>query len=305
MTKWTIYCHIHLESGRRYVGLTKMSMLKRWNRHVYCAMRALKGTGTSYFANAIRKYGKDAFSHELLQVCSSLEEANRVEQYWIDLYGTRNPIRGFNLTNGGSHMPHPIKNPWDRPEFKAANAGRNVAHILTPQARAKQQISLRSPESKAKRSALAKAALARPETKAKRKALYEDPSFKERISGSLKTSLASDEVRVRMSEASRASATLEVRERRSMSLKGVMSRPETRAKLSEASKQNWSRPEVREKILSRDVSDETRAKLSTAAKGRKHTPEAKARMAELARQRWADPSVRAAHADGIRRSKQA
>lgn len=126
MTKWTVYCHIHRESGRRYVGLTKMSMMKRWNRHVYSANRG--ASGTSHFLNAVRKYGKDAFDHEVLEVCGTLEEANAAEVRWIEVLGTRDPGKGFNVAKGGSHQPHPIKNPWDRPEYreKATAASRKV-----------------------------------------------------------------------------------------------------------------------------------------------------------------------------------
>ena len=117
MTKWTIYCHTHVASGRRYIGLTKMGVMKRWNRHVYSANRGL-GKGFSHFANAIRKYGKNAFSHEVLEVCDSLESANAAEERWIKHFDTRDPDKGFNLLPGGSHAPHPVKNPWDRPEYR-------------------------------------------------------------------------------------------------------------------------------------------------------------------------------------------
>lgn len=42
--RYTVYCHIHIESGRRYVGLTKLTMMKRWNQHVYNA-ESKKGRG--------------------------------------------------------------------------------------------------------------------------------------------------------------------------------------------------------------------------------------------------------------------
>ena len=118
MTKYTIYCHIHIESGRRYIGLTKMSMMKRWNRHVYSVGKLTKKNGKSHFHNAIRKYGKDAFRHEVLEICYSLEEANAAEKKWIAHFDTRNPEKGFNLAPGGSHTPHPVKNPWERPGYK-------------------------------------------------------------------------------------------------------------------------------------------------------------------------------------------
>lgn len=117
MIKWTIYCHVHIKSGRRYVGLTKLTMLQRWNRHVYNSMK-LDGIGYSHFANAIRKYGKDAFDHEVLETCFSVEEANAAEERWIEHFGTRDPEKGFNLAPGGAHTPHPKRNPWDQPGFR-------------------------------------------------------------------------------------------------------------------------------------------------------------------------------------------
>lgn len=112
---WTIYCHIHIMSGRRYIGLTKKTMMHRWNRHVYAAFKRNDG---SHFANAIRKYGKDTFSHEILWVFYDLENANLGEEWLINWFDTRNPQKGFNIAKGGSHTPHPIKNPWDRPEYR-------------------------------------------------------------------------------------------------------------------------------------------------------------------------------------------
>ena len=279
--RWTIYCHIHRESGRRYVGITSKSWRKRWNDHASAAKRAKKD-GRSHFANAIRKYGKDAFSHEVLEVCISLEVANAAEVRWIAHFNTTDSEKGFNLAPGGGHLPHPVKNPWDRPEYRKKMLAKDCAqHLQTPVARAKQLASMRSPESRRKRSSATRAALARPETRRKREVMRADPAYKAQISESLKASLASDEARARMSEASRRSATPEVREKRSASLKESMSRPEVKKKLSASSKAAWSDPEYREKVLSRKISDETRAKISAAGTGRRHSPESVQRQREL------------------------
>ncbi|OPZ38227.1 MAG: GIY-YIG catalytic domain protein [Synergistetes bacterium ADurb.BinA166] len=114
--RWTIYCHTHVESGRRYVGLTRKTWRQRWDQHVCQARRA--NVSRNHWYNAIRKYGKDAFSHEVLEVCSDLEVANLAEECWVEFFDTRNPEKGFNLVKGGLHTPHPVKNPWDRPEFR-------------------------------------------------------------------------------------------------------------------------------------------------------------------------------------------
>lgn len=116
--RWMIYCHTHIETGRRYVGLTKLTMMARWNQHVNNAAKKV-GKGCRHFWNAIRAYGKNAFSHEVLEVCTDLDVANVAEECWIEFYDTTNSAKGFNLMRGGGHTPHPIKNPWERPEYRA------------------------------------------------------------------------------------------------------------------------------------------------------------------------------------------
>lgn len=116
MKRWTIYCHIHIATGRRYVGLTSQTMERRWSEHI-CKSKSAKG-GRWHFPNAIRAYGPKAFSHVALMVLDSLDEANVWEDFWIEFLDTRNPDCGFNLAKGGHHIPHPKKNPWDRPEFR-------------------------------------------------------------------------------------------------------------------------------------------------------------------------------------------
>ncbi len=121
LVRYTIYCHTHIDSGRRYVGLTSQTVEKRWKNHVHAA-KSSNGKNCFHFANAIRKYGKDAFTHEVLEVCTDLDQANLAEEWWVRKLDSRNPLKGFNLKQGGSHTPHPIKNPWDRPEYRAKSA---------------------------------------------------------------------------------------------------------------------------------------------------------------------------------------
>lgn len=116
MARWTIYLHVLKSDGRRYVGITVNTMMHRWSQH--CAQAKSSKGGRWHFPNAIRQYGKDAFSHHVLGVCHDVDQANLVEEVWILLLDTRNPEKGFNLAKGGSHVPHPVKNPWDRPEFR-------------------------------------------------------------------------------------------------------------------------------------------------------------------------------------------
>lgn len=158
---WTVYCHTHVESGRRYIGITVKTMMHRWNQH--CAQAKRSRGGRWHFPNAIRKYGKDAFSHEVLAMSWTLEGANATEEWLIDFYGTRNPEKGFNLAKGGQHVPHPIRrNPWNRPGFREKITTLSMNAVRTPEARSRCQEALNSPEVRARWSAASKAMWDRP-----------------------------------------------------------------------------------------------------------------------------------------------
>ena len=133
--RWVIYCHTHTESSRRYIGLTKKTMRQRWNQHVLNS-KSKVGKGCVHFWNAIRKYGKDAFSHEVLEICHDLEVANLAEECWIEFYETRNPEKGFNLSKGGGSKPHKIrKNPWNNSRFREAAMKRSQEMWKDPKLR--------------------------------------------------------------------------------------------------------------------------------------------------------------------------
>lgn len=102
--RFTIYCHTNRVNGKRYVGQTVYSMEKRWADHI-SASKAQKG-GSRVFAAAIRKYGVDAFDHQVLEVTSTQEDADLYETLWIEQMGCRVP-NGYNLeSGGGGHGRH-------------------------------------------------------------------------------------------------------------------------------------------------------------------------------------------------------
>jgi GIY-YIG catalytic domain len=189
---WIIYCHIHKDTHRRYIGLTKMTMMQRWNRHVYDSVNSRGGKlKTSHFPNAIRKYGKDAFEHiEFLTKYQTLEAANAAEEFAIEFWCTRDPDFGFNIAKGGgTHNPNLIrKNPWDDPSYRAkittASKGKRhsrttkiqISHLAkshwnNPIIRTRNSLAIKealsTPESKIKRSAISKEIFSRPEVRAK------------------------------------------------------------------------------------------------------------------------------------------
>ena len=79
----------------------------RFNDHVSEAICNTK-TGCTYLNNAIRLYGKDAFSVSLITTCSPLELDN-LEILYIKEYNTLYP-NGYNLTIGGKTGGKTFKN---------------------------------------------------------------------------------------------------------------------------------------------------------------------------------------------------
>lgn len=94
MSVWCIYVHALVVDGRRYVGQTKYTMEARWKLHVRSVYKTF--AGGSRFTSAIRKYGSEAFSHEVLEYVNSQWEADKAEARWIAEYNTTDPRFGFN-----------------------------------------------------------------------------------------------------------------------------------------------------------------------------------------------------------------
>lgn len=226
-TKWTIYCHVHTASGRRYVGMTKRTMERRWSQHV-CQATSSKCSRNHWY-NAIRAYGKDSFSHEILEICDSLEAANTAEIRWIAHFETRNPRKGFNLAPGGCGLKSKLAtNPWDLPEYREKNI------VTLKRARIASQTS----EARVTH----KAAISTPEYKAKRvemmKNIWKDPKYRSKCLTQLiarnKTMVLSDESRAKISASSKSRiVTDETRAKLSKAGAGRKPSPEHAAKLRE------------------------------------------------------------------------
>lgn len=90
---YTVYCHI-FPNGKRYVGLTKHSVEKRWengNKYKTCPL----------VYRAIQKYGWENVKHEILSTVKTIEEAEAKERYYISKYRTTDPEYGYNILPGG------------------------------------------------------------------------------------------------------------------------------------------------------------------------------------------------------------
>ena len=81
-------------SNKVYIGQTK-------NYKKRCVPGNYKSS--PYFYHAIQKYGWENFTHEILGVCSSQEEADKSEINYIKQYNSTNPKYGYNICKGGGH----------------------------------------------------------------------------------------------------------------------------------------------------------------------------------------------------------
>lgn len=76
---YTIY-QITSPSGRSYIGLTKMKLRDRWQKHV---RRASDSPKNHPFYNAIRKHGADAFTVQVIDTAPDKPAAQQLERWHI------------------------------------------------------------------------------------------------------------------------------------------------------------------------------------------------------------------------------
>jgi group I intron endonuclease len=96
--KCCIYLIEHNAPGRKYVGQTVGRVSGRWSNH----MSSRSGT-SCFIKNALLKHGIEEFTFSVLDKCSSPEQLDERERYWIDCLGTLHPL-GFNLVAGGHDL---------------------------------------------------------------------------------------------------------------------------------------------------------------------------------------------------------
>ena len=89
-----VYKITNIQNNKVYIGQTIRPIKQRFHRHLNDALNNILDT---HFARAIRKYGKDNFTIEIIDTAQSQDELNRKEQYWIQYY---NSVKdGYNETD--------------------------------------------------------------------------------------------------------------------------------------------------------------------------------------------------------------
>ena len=232
-----IYKITNTTNGKSYIGQTVNKPEKRLSNH-------FSNSNCRVLHNAIQKYGRDAFTLEILHEALDIF-LDDLEVAEINKHNTLAP-NGYNIEGGG----HANKVVSDQTRKKISDA--NKARKYKPH----------SPEARQKISEAGKGRKHSPETRQK-------------ISEAGKGRTHTLETRQKMSEAGKGRThTLETRQKMSESRKGRKCKPfspEHRRKLSESAKRRECKPH----------SPETRRKISNSLKGRKckpHSPETRRKM---------------------------
>lgn len=92
-----VYLIHNIVNSKLYVGWTRTSFAERWQMHID---HALEGKDWA-FSRAIRLHGPNAFSHEILAVVKTRQEATHLEKIWILMLRSFDPEVGYNMTYGG------------------------------------------------------------------------------------------------------------------------------------------------------------------------------------------------------------
>lgn len=88
--KMVVYKHTCIKTGLSYIGSTIKTMETRWHEHTY-KKKYIRGK----LYDAIRKYGTDCWTHEILiGNVQTIEELRNFEQYYIKVFDTQK--NGYN-----------------------------------------------------------------------------------------------------------------------------------------------------------------------------------------------------------------
>lgn len=101
-----IYKITNLINDHCYIGQA-VDIKRRWSEHRSVAFNSSKNQYNYAIYRAIRKYGLDNFSFDVIEECEE-NQLNEKEKYWIEFYNSYK--NGYNETKGGDFS----SNHWDK-----------------------------------------------------------------------------------------------------------------------------------------------------------------------------------------------
>lgn len=101
MSYGNIYKITNNVNGKIYIGRTTKDIETRFNQH--CAAAEHESPEKLLLVQrAIKKYGRENFTLELLFVCETVDDYEIMEQFFISKYDARNSLIGYNIHEGGT-----------------------------------------------------------------------------------------------------------------------------------------------------------------------------------------------------------
>src|SRR6266566_7649641 len=95
-----IYLITNTKNWKRYVGKDS-NIPYRWTDHK--AKLRIETHSNSHLQSSWNNYGESVFSYVILRYCKR-EELVEWEQFYMDLYDTLNPSRGYNKKDAEGHI---------------------------------------------------------------------------------------------------------------------------------------------------------------------------------------------------------
>jgi group I intron endonuclease len=148
--------HVYLitctANGKIYVGQTVKDNLQSYFVHKLWTAEHAEGKTTPLY-NAIKKYGRDAFSIKSLVETQKREHLNDLEKLFIRLYQSKKKSIGYNATDGGEGLQGYIVSEETKNKLSAIAKGKPKSEETKQRMRAAS--AARTPEYKSALSALA------------------------------------------------------------------------------------------------------------------------------------------------------
>lgn len=227
-----IYITTNLINGKRYLGQKKFD--RKWKEYL--------GSG-KIFKNAVKKYGKDNFKRNIVYICSSAEELNKIEYDLSLFFNVVESPDWYNMVFGGGTTSG-IKVTEDvRKKLSAARKKNTIEHPEYDEHHSKQMKKFyqNNPNS-------------RVEVSERSKLLWNDLDYRNKIQKSIKAYWSDDSVREKHGEKIKITWNdLSVREARLSGIKDWASNPIYHDARSKISKQNWEKPGYREEQIRRNT----------------------------------------------------
>lgn len=121
-----LYRIINNHNNKIYVGQT-VNPRSRWYQH---KSDAIKDNPVMTISYALRKYGIENFSFEIIATCKNLDDANYVEMELIKQYESHiSTGKGYNISFGGLNSPRVSPSTETRQKMSKSHTGKRHTQI--------------------------------------------------------------------------------------------------------------------------------------------------------------------------------